>query len=65
MTEIYHKAARDGYLDLLKEATSRDANRPDEDGRLAYFRISFPIDICNFFIFLLNCIKSKVSCGKI
>ena len=39
MTEIYHKAARDGYLDLLKEATSRDANRPDEDGRLAEHNI--------------------------
>ena len=33
MTEIYHKAARDGYLDLLKEASRRDADRPDEDGR--------------------------------
>ena len=33
MTEIYHKAARDGYLDILKEATRRDADRPDEDGR--------------------------------
>ncbi|XP_029912790.1 ankyrin repeat and SAM domain-containing protein 4B [Myripristis murdjan] len=28
----YHKAAIDGYLDLLKEATRRDLNIPDEDG---------------------------------
>ncbi len=28
----YHKAAIDGYLDLLKEATRKDLNTPDEDG---------------------------------
>nr|XP_061804868.1 ankyrin repeat and SAM domain-containing protein 4B-like [Nerophis lumbriciformis] len=28
----YHKAAIDGYLDLLKEATRKDLNSPDEDG---------------------------------
>ncbi|XP_053194008.1 ankyrin repeat and SAM domain-containing protein 4B [Scomber japonicus] len=28
----YHKAAIDGYLDLLKEATRMDLNNPDEDG---------------------------------
>ncbi|XP_019957350.1 ankyrin repeat and SAM domain-containing protein 4B [Paralichthys olivaceus] len=28
----YHKAAIDGYLDLLKEATRRDLNTADEDG---------------------------------
>ncbi|XP_035511482.1 ankyrin repeat and SAM domain-containing protein 4B [Morone saxatilis] len=28
----YHKAATDGYLDLLKEATRRDLNIADEDG---------------------------------
>lgn len=28
----YHKAAIDGYLDLLKEATRKDLNIPDEDG---------------------------------
>nr|XP_023691470.1 ankyrin repeat and SAM domain-containing protein 4B [Paramormyrops kingsleyae] len=28
----YHKAAIDGYQDLLKEATTRDLNTPDEDG---------------------------------
>ncbi|KAG7505083.1 ankyrin repeat and SAM domain-containing protein 4B [Solea senegalensis] len=28
----YHKAAVDGYLDLLKEATRRDLNIADEDG---------------------------------
>uniref|UniRef100_A0A3Q0SY38 Ankyrin repeat and sterile alpha motif domain containing 4B n=1 Tax=Amphilophus citrinellus TaxID=61819 RepID=A0A3Q0SY38_AMPCI len=28
----YHKAAIDGYLDLLKEATVKDLNTPDEDG---------------------------------
>ncbi len=33
MNEIYHRAARDGYLDPLKEATRRDADRGDEDGR--------------------------------
>ncbi|XP_026073909.1 Usher syndrome type-1G protein homolog [Carassius auratus] len=32
MNDKYHKAARDGYLDLLKEATRRDLNAPDEDG---------------------------------
>jgi len=33
MTTVFHKAARDGYLDLLSTATSRDANKSDEDGR--------------------------------
>ncbi|KAI3359861.1 hypothetical protein L3Q82_014211 [Scortum barcoo] len=28
----YHKAAIDGYLDLLKEATRKDLNHADEDG---------------------------------
>ncbi|KAF4092865.1 hypothetical protein AMELA_G00025240 [Ameiurus melas] len=28
----YHKAAIDGYLDLLKEATRKDLNTEDEDG---------------------------------
>ncbi|KAL2101040.1 hypothetical protein ACEWY4_002801 [Coilia grayii] len=28
----YHKAAIDGYLELLKEATTLDLNTPDEDG---------------------------------
>lgn len=32
MTDLYHKAARDGAVDLLKTATKRDANRRDEDG---------------------------------
>lgn len=32
MSDLYHKAARDGVLELLKTATKRDANRRDEDG---------------------------------
>ncbi|XP_078414946.1 ankyrin repeat and SAM domain-containing protein 4B [Cetorhinus maximus] len=32
MSDRYHKAARDGYLGPLKEATRRDLNNPDEDG---------------------------------
>ncbi|KAK3728581.1 hypothetical protein QZH41_011665 [Actinostola sp. cb2023] len=32
MDDIYHKAARDGYIDLLKTASKRDTNRKDEDG---------------------------------
>ncbi|KAF0032754.1 Usher syndrome type-1G protein homolog isoform X1 [Scophthalmus maximus] len=32
MNDRYHKAARDGYLDLLREATRRELNAPDEDG---------------------------------
>ena len=32
MSDVFHKAARDGYLDLLREATRRDCNRGDEDG---------------------------------
>lgn len=32
MTDLYHRAARDGYLEALKEATKRDLNSRDEDG---------------------------------
>lgn len=32
MNDRYHRAARDGRLDLLKEATRKDVNAPDEDG---------------------------------
>ena len=32
MSEVFHKAARDGYLDLLREATRKDLNTGDEDG---------------------------------
>ncbi|XP_015795858.1 Usher syndrome type-1G protein isoform X1 [Tetranychus urticae] len=28
----YHRAARDGFQDILKEATRKDCNNPDEDG---------------------------------
>ncbi|EPQ18995.1 Usher syndrome type-1G protein like protein [Myotis brandtii] len=32
MNDQYHRAARDGYLELLKEATRKELNAPDEDG---------------------------------
>ncbi|XP_051958384.1 pre-mRNA splicing regulator USH1G [Xyrauchen texanus] len=32
MNDKYHRAARDGYLNLLREATRKDLNAPDEDG---------------------------------
>ncbi|KAJ8013501.1 hypothetical protein DPEC_G00030440 [Dallia pectoralis] len=32
MTDRFHRAARDGYLDLLREATRKELNAPDEDG---------------------------------
>uniref|UniRef100_A0A4W5QZF2 USH1 protein network component sans n=1 Tax=Hucho hucho TaxID=62062 RepID=A0A4W5QZF2_9TELE len=32
MNDKYHRAARDGYLDLLREATRKELNAPDEDG---------------------------------
>ncbi|XP_013388429.1 Usher syndrome type-1G protein [Lingula anatina] len=32
MATKFHQAARDGYLDLLREATRKDADTPDEDG---------------------------------
>lgn len=32
MSDRFHRAARDGYLHVLKEATRRDCNQPDEDG---------------------------------
>jgi len=32
MADRFHKAARDGYLDALREATRRDCNSKDEDG---------------------------------
>ncbi|XP_074649547.1 pre-mRNA splicing regulator USH1G-like [Tubulanus polymorphus] len=32
MEDRFHRAARDGYLDLLREATRQDCDRPDEDG---------------------------------
>lgn len=28
----FHRAARDGFVDLLREATRKDSNQPDEDG---------------------------------
>ncbi|KAI7796735.1 putative Usher syndrome type-1G protein-like [Triplophysa rosa] len=32
MNDKYHRAARDGHLELLKEATRKDLNAPDDDG---------------------------------
>ena len=32
MNDRYHRAARDGYLDVLKEATRKELDAPDEDG---------------------------------
>ncbi|XP_076020697.1 ankyrin repeat and SAM domain-containing protein 4B [Genypterus blacodes] len=37
----YHKAATDGYLDLLKEATKKDLNTTDEDGMTPTLLASF------------------------
>ena len=28
----FHRAAQDGYLDILREATKKDTNTKDEDG---------------------------------
>jgi len=28
----FHRAARDGFIDLLREATRKDSNQADEDG---------------------------------
>ena len=30
--EKFHRAARDGYLDLLREANRKEVNEGDEDG---------------------------------
>lgn len=32
MNDKYHRAARDGYLDLLRQATRKELNLQDEDG---------------------------------
>ncbi|KAK8735302.1 hypothetical protein OTU49_005611 [Cherax quadricarinatus] len=32
MSDRFHRAAKDGYLEVLKESTRRDCNQPDEDG---------------------------------
>lgn len=32
MAERYHRAARDGNLDILREASRKDCNKLDEDG---------------------------------
>ncbi|KAK7122250.1 hypothetical protein R3I94_019388 [Phoxinus phoxinus] len=32
MNDKYHRAARDGHLHLLRDATRKDLNAPDEDG---------------------------------
>ena len=35
MVERFINAAKDGYLDVLQQATKRDLNTPDEDGMTA------------------------------
>ena len=32
MADRYHRAAQDGYLEVLREATKKDTNLKDEDG---------------------------------
>ena len=32
MSGIYHKAAKDGLLEVLRHVNKRDANKRDEDG---------------------------------
>ena len=32
MADRYHRAAQDGYLEVLREATKKDCNTKDEDG---------------------------------
>ncbi|XP_063234533.1 pre-mRNA splicing regulator USH1G [Bacillus rossius redtenbacheri] len=41
MSERFHKAARDGNLDILREATRRDCNARDEDGMTPTLWASF------------------------
>lgn len=35
MADRFINAAKDGYIDILREATKRDLNMPDEDGMTA------------------------------
>ena len=32
MAEKFHRAAGDGYLDILRSANRKEMNQPDEDG---------------------------------
>lgn len=32
MSDTFHKAAQDGYLDIIRNATRRDCDRRDENG---------------------------------
>ena len=32
MADRYHRAAQDGYLEVLREATKKDTNLKDEEG---------------------------------
>ena len=32
MADRFHRAAQDGYLEVLREATKKDTNLKDEDG---------------------------------
>ncbi len=32
MSDRYHRAAQDGYLEVLREATKKDCNTRDGDG---------------------------------
>ena len=35
MSDLFHRAARDGLYDLLRSATKKDCNKRDEDGMTA------------------------------
>ena len=51
---IYHQAARDGFLELLKETTKRDTNFKDEDGMTPTLWAAFEGNVEVFVIFILQ-----------
>ena len=51
---IYHQAARDGFLELLKETTKRDTNFKDEDGMTPTLWAAFEGNVEVSVIFILQ-----------
>ena len=51
---IYHQAARDGFLELLKETTKRDTNFKDEDGMTPTLWAAFEGNVEVFLIFMFH-----------
>jgi len=61
MTDLYHRAARDGNIQVLNETTRKDCNSKDEDGRTPTHWAAFEVRTLSWIPIIYNKIGVAVA----